>query len=79
MTSINPGSFVVARVWNAYGPQDYLSAWDAQWGTVCGGLPNARRFGSRDRAEDAAKLTARLVPTLCGGSPIAWTVLEVAA
>lgn len=71
--------FVVARVWNSYGPQDYLHAWDRKWGTSCSGLPVAKRFSTRKAADAAAAKAARLVPTLCGGTPIAWTVLEVGA
>jgi hypothetical protein len=69
-------AFVVARVWNAHGPQDYLRAWDRKWGTSCSGLPVAMRFPSRAAAEQAAAKATALVPTLTSGTPIAWTVLE---
>lgn len=71
----NNTGFIVARIWNDHGPQDYLAGWDAKWGTVCTARSRAMVFQTELAAHDAATRAKRLVPTLTTGTPITYRVM----
>jgi hypothetical protein len=71
-------SYVVARVINRHGEIDYLSAWDARWGTTASSLVCAMRFPTLAEAEAACAHARALVPTFMDGKPIEYRAVPIA-
>lgn len=71
-------TFVITR--NAFlnGGVDYLSGWDAEWGTVaCMRAQDAIHFNSYQRAKAAKERAERFVPNWVCGGRIVYGIVEV--
>ena len=68
--------YVIAREWNAHGPQDFLVAWDPVWVASFAARKVAMTFDNRTQAETWAGYLAREVPVLVGGGAIRYRVME---
>lgn len=73
---VPPTGFVVARVINGFGEQDYLCGWDPEWGTRASlSIARALRFLKRKDADAACERARLLVPTFVDGRPIEYQVI----
>lgn len=67
-------TYRVVRSYGRYG-RDYLSAWDARWGTVCIGAKRlAMTFASEDEAKAARSRAACFLMSSVCGSTFTWSI-----